>query len=29
MGMSDDFRVNLEDGAPSVRISRAIFGRLA
>lgn len=29
MGMSDDFRVAIEEGATSVRIGRAIFGRLA
>lgn len=29
MGMSDDFRVAVEEGATSVRIGRAIFGNLA
>jgi pyridoxal phosphate enzyme (YggS family) len=29
MGMSDDFRVAVEEGATSVRIGRAIFGHLA
>jgi len=29
MGMSDDFRVAIEEGATSVRIGRAIFGHLA
>jgi PLP dependent protein len=29
MGMSDDFRVAVEEGALSVRVSRAIFGHLA
>ena len=29
MGMSDDFRVAIEEGATSVRIGRAIFGRHA
>jgi uncharacterized pyridoxal phosphate-containing UPF0001 family protein len=28
MGMSDDFRVAAEEGAPSLRISRVIFGHL-
>ena len=28
MGMSDDFRVAIEEGATSVRIGRAIFGRV-
>jgi pyridoxal phosphate enzyme (YggS family) len=28
MGMSDDFRVAIEEGATSVRIGRAIFGHL-
>jgi pyridoxal phosphate enzyme (YggS family) len=28
MGMSDDFRVAIEEGATSVRIGRAIFGQL-
>jgi uncharacterized pyridoxal phosphate-containing UPF0001 family protein len=26
MGMSDDFRVAIQEGATSVRIGRAIFG---
>jgi len=29
MGMSDDFRVAIEEGATSIRIGRAIFGQLA
>jgi uncharacterized pyridoxal phosphate-containing UPF0001 family protein len=29
MGMSDDFRVAIEEGTTSVRIGRAIFGNLA
>jgi len=29
MGVSDDFRVAIEDGSTSVRIGRAIFGHLA
>jgi uncharacterized pyridoxal phosphate-containing UPF0001 family protein len=29
MGMSDDFRIAVEEGACSVRTSRAIFGHLA
>jgi uncharacterized pyridoxal phosphate-containing UPF0001 family protein len=29
MGMSDDFRVAVEECATSVRIGRAIFGNLA
>ena len=29
MGMSDDFRVAVQEGATSVRIGRAIFGQFA